>query len=345
MNKHILVTGGAGFIGSCFVEYALSQGHQVLVLDKLTYAGNLVNLIHVNDHPGYRFFRGDICDGALVLRLLNEYNIDAIVHMAAESHVDNSISSPSAFIETNMIGTYTMLESARQYWLSLDNKRRDQLRMVYVSTDEVFGSLGESGIFTESSPIQPNSPYSASKAGGDLLARAWFHTYGMPVITTHCSNNYGLRQHPEKLIPKMISRALSKQALTVYGDGKNIRDWIHVEDHCQGIYLALMRGVAGETYGFGGNCERQNNQVVSAICAMLDRIKPNEDGSSYAALIHHVDDRLGHDRRYALASSKAERDLGYQNRYASLEAGLEQTVRWYLDNQEWCRTILQSSGE
>ncbi len=253
MNKHILVTGGAGFIGSSFVEYALSQGHQVLVLDKLTYAGNLVNLVQVKDHRDFRFVRGDICDGTLIEKILAQYAITAVVHMAAESHVDNSISSPSSFIQTNMVGTYTILEGVRQYWLNLPKGLQQAFKMVYVSTDEVFGSLGDTGIFTEDSPLSPNSPYSASKAGGDLLARAWFHTYGLPVVTTHCSNNYGLRQHPEKLIPKMISRALKEETLTVYGDGKNIRDWIHVDDHCQGIYLALMQGENGETYGFGGN--------------------------------------------------------------------------------------------
>ncbi|MAR55753.1 MAG: dTDP-glucose 4,6-dehydratase [Rickettsiales bacterium] len=330
--KTLLVTGGAGFIGSCFVSQCIARGQKVIVLDKLTYAGHRANLAHVANGP-CELIVGDICDGPLVAQLLQEHAVDALVHFAAESHVDNSIESPGEFITTNILGTYALLEAARQY-----APTRSDFRFLQVSTDEVYGTLEDDGFFTEDRAKQPNSPYSASKAAGDHLARAWFHTYGLPVITTNCSNNYGPRQYPEKLIPLMIRHALAGKPLPVYGEGKNIRDWIHVEDHCHGVYLALTKGQLGETYLFGGRSERRNLQVVEAICDMLSELRPGPD---YCSLITFVTDRAGHDWRYAIDDSKAEAELGFRRTYQQFEDGLRATIAWYLDNDAWCQEVTE----
>ncbi|MBN66171.1 MAG: dTDP-glucose 4,6-dehydratase [Rickettsiales bacterium] len=339
--KTLLVSGGAGFIGSCFVAQCVERGQHVIVLDKLTYAGHPENLswLDSSNYAGsYSLVEGDICDGALVSRLLNDHNVDAVVNFAAESHVDNSIANPSAFIETNINGIYTMLEASRQYWNGLQGEAKANFRMLQISTDEVYGTLGDTGKFSETTAMKPNSPYSASKAAGDHLARAWHETYGLPVVVTNCSNNYGPRQHPEKLIPRMITNALEGQPLPIYGDGKNVRDWIHVEDHAAGVYLALTEGNTGETYCFGGNAERTNIEVVHAICDVLGELAPQE-GRNYRDLITFVTDRAGHDRRYAIDDSKAQAELNFTRTYGAFEDGLRQTIQWYLNNSAWCTAI------
>lgn len=324
---NLLVTGGAGFIGSEFVSQCADYGHNVIVLDALTYAGKEENLAGIKCH----FVKGNICDGILVKKLLAEHNIDAVINFAAESHVDNSIESPSVFITTNINGTYTMLEASREYWNSMPSGKKESFRYIQVSTDEVFGDLelDSPEKFTENTPYNPSSPYSSSKAAGDMLAKAWFRTYGFPAIVTNCSNNYGKRQFPEKLIPRMIYCAVNGEALPVYGDGKNVRDWIHVEDHAKGVYLALTKGRTGETYCFGGNAEKANIYLVNRICEILDRKKPKAGGKSYKEQIAFVKDRAGHDRRYAIDDSKAEKELGFKRKY-DFETGLEDTVNWYL---------------
>jgi dTDP-glucose 4,6-dehydratase len=337
-EKHsLIVTGGAGFIGSGFVELCARQGYKTIVLDALTYAGYRDNLSALEREGLVHFVHGNICDGPLARKLLAEHKPQALINFAAESHVDRSIDSPSAFIETNILGTFTLLGASLEHWQSLSDK--SSFRYVQISTDEVYGSLGESGKFTETSPLAPNSPYSASKASADLLVRAWHHTYGLPTVTTNCSNNYGPRQFPEKLIPHMIHCALNDKPLPVYGDGKNIRDWIHVEDHCRGLLLALEKGKLGETYCFGGNAERNNVEVVQTIVSLLDKLRPRKDGKSYSAQIQFVKDRLGHDRRYAIDGGKAEKELGFNPKY-SFEKGLEETVRWYLDHAAWVQGVL-----
>src|SRR5688572_6118136 len=324
----ILVTGGCGFIGSTFVRQRVDRRDTVIVLDAMTYAGHEENLEGITGPGSVELVRGDIGDGALVSALFERHRFDAVINFAAESHVDRSITSPSAFIDTNIRGVFVLLTA------SLDHARSHAaFRFVQISTDEVYGSLGPEGRFSETTPMAPNSPYSSSKAAGDLLVRAWHHTYGLPTITTNCSNNYGPRQYPEKLIPTMITNALAGKPLPVYGDGGNIRDWIHVEDHCAGISLALERGRTGETYCFGGDAERNNLQVVRAICDELDRWQPRPDGQPHATGIAFVTDRLGHDRRYAIDDTKASAELGFQRGYGRFEDGLAQTVRWYLDNQ------------
>ena len=334
--KNILVTGGAGFIGSQFVADMVLLGHNVIVLDALTYAGDKKNLEYIESPAKsggkWQLVEGDICDGKLVLSLLRQQQIDWLVNFAAESHVDNSIAAPAQFIETNIIGCYKVLEAVREYLSALaDGSKADDFRMVHVSTDEIYGSLGAEGRFSESTAIKPNSPYSASKAAGDCLCRAWYQTYALPVITTNCSNNYGARQHDEKLIPKMISNALSGEKLTIYGDGQAVRDWIYVEDHTNGIYLALTKGDAGETYCFGGNAERKNIEVVTKICDILDELKPAQNGEPYRDLICYTADRAGHDLRYAIDDSKAVGALGFARKYG-FDDGLRATVKWYLDN-------------
>lgn len=333
----ILVTGGAGFIGSAFVREALKNGHQTVVLDALTYAGHLENLEELDGWGGYHFVRGDIRDADLLGRLFAEHEVEAVAHFAAESHVDNSILGPRAFLETNIMGTYQLLEASRAHLKSLTPQARKRFRFVQVSTDEVYGALGDEGKFTEESPYQPNSPYSASKAGGDHLARAWFHTYGLPTLTTNCSNNYGPRQFPEKLIPVMIQACLSGAKLPVYGKGANIRDWIHVEDHVRGVRLALESGRPGETYCFGGNSERTNLQVVETICRLLDQKRPG--AHSYREQISFVEDRPGHDWRYAIDDRKAQAELGFERKFSDFETGLSETIDWYLANQEWVRKV------
>ena len=320
----ILVTGGAGFIGSNFVLSTLKERDEPIVnLDKLTYAGSLRNLERLRGDPRHVFVQGDICDRELVRGLLKKYSPRAIVHFAAESHVDRSISGPAQFIQTNVTGTFSLLEEARAF--------SREMRFLHVSTDEVYGSLGpDDPAFAETNPYAPNSPYAASKAASDHLVRAYHHTYGLPVITTNCSNNYGPRQFPEKLIPLTISNALAGKPLPVYGDGRNVRDWLYVEDHCEAVRLVLEGGRVGETYNIGGGCEKQNIDVVKTICSLLDELKPRK-GGAHAELITYVQDRPGHDRRYAMDASKIARELGWRPR-ESFESGLAKTVRWYLEN-------------
>lgn len=332
-----LITGPAGFIGSTLARMVAADGPCVL-LDKLTYAGHLANIEDIiNPSQGVHFVQGDICDFDLVLKILREHKITAILHLAAESHVDNSIKGPKPFIETNISGTFTLLEAARTYFKDLPPAEQASFRFLHVSTDEVFGELGETGYFTEKTSYSPNSPYSASKAASDHLARAWHHTYGLPVIVTNCSNNYGPRQFPEKLIPRMIDCALAGQKLPVYGKGENIRDWIHVEDHAHGLLLALRKGAPGETYCFGGRSERKNIDVVKAICSILNEMRPTKTG--YESLITFVEDRAGHDWRYAIDDSKAENELGFTRKYKNFETGLKQTIDWYLENSLWMSQI------
>jgi dTDP-glucose 4,6-dehydratase len=343
----LLVTGGAGFIASSFVGQAVERGQRVIVLDKLTYAGHRANLdwIDAKGWSGsYELVVGDICDGDLVATLLAKHQPDALVHFAAESHVDNSIESPAEFVETNVVGSYRLLEASRAYWNGLEGERKADYRHLQVSTDEVFGELGNEGYFSEKTPYQPNSPYSASKAAADHFARAWFHTYGLPTITTNCSNNYGPRHFPEKLIPLMITSALSGKPLPVYGEGLNVRDWIHVQDHTRGVYLALTKGQAGETYCFGGRSERKNIDVVKAICELLAEMGPQEH-RDYTSQITHVKDRAGHDWRYAIDDSKAERELGFEREFKDFEAGLRATIEWFLANQDWCARVLNEAKE
>lgn len=335
---NLLVTGGAGFIGSCFVSQCVARGDNVIVLDKLTYAGHPANLEWITPKT-FRLVLGDIADMGLVGNILRQDKIDYVVNFAAESHVDNSISGPREFIDTNIIGTFTMLEACRAYWQELTPADKAAFRYLQVSTDEVYGSLGPTGKFSEVSPISPNSPYSASKAAGDHLVRAWFETYGFPGITTHCTNNYGPRQHPEKLIPRMIACALAGDKLPVYGDGRNVRDWIHVEDHSNGVWLALTKGKPGGVYDFGGDAETENITLVTNVCELLDARRPKNSGS-YRDQISFVTDRLGHDRRYAIDDTKSQRELGFTRKW-KLETGIESTVDWYLQNQDWCRMILE----
>jgi dTDP-glucose 4,6-dehydratase len=336
----LIVTGAAGFIGSAFVREAISQGHQIVILDALTYAGHLENLEGVLKPGVCDFEKGSITDINFVSSLFHKYKPDAFLNFAAESHVDNSISGPQTFVETNIMGTFVCLEATRKYLSSLSGEKKQNFRYLQVSTDEVYGSLGDTGTFHEKSPYQPNSPYSASKAAGDHLTRAWHHTYHIPTLITNCSNNYGPRQFPEKLIPVMISNALAEKTLPVYGNGRNIRDWIHVEDHSRGILLALARGTPGQTYCFGGNSEQNNLQVVTSICTFLDQIKPRSNGKKYEELIRFVPDRAGHDWRYAIDDSLAQKELGFERKFLNFQTGLEQTVRWYLANQIWSQALL-----
>lgn len=337
----ILVTGGAGFIGSALIRHLIAESeHAVLNLDKLTYAGVLESLDAVSDSPRYRFVHGDICDAGLVAGLLAEFQPDVIAHLAAESHVDRSIDGPGAFIQTNVVGTFTMLQQALGYWQGLEPARQATFRFHHISTDEVFGSLGEDGFFTETTPYDPRSPYSASKAASDHLVRAWGHTYGLPVLVTNCSNNYGPYHFPEKLIPLVIIRALAGEPLPVYGDGSNVRDWLFVEDHARALRRVFEDGAPGQTYNIGGNSERRNIEVVRAICAALDARQPRSDGRPYADQITFVADRPGHDQRYAIDASKIGRELGWQPAI-SFEDGISRTVEWYLARKDWWEPILQ----
>ncbi len=338
----LLVTGGAGFIGGNFVLQAVADGLTVINLDRLTYAGNLDTLRTLGGNPRHVFVQGDIGDRALVARLLAAHHPDAIINFAAESHVDRSIDGPGAFIQTNVVGTLALLEAARDYWKALTAPARDAFRFLQVSTDEVYGSLGASGKFTEATPYAPNSPYSASKAASDHLVRAFHHTYGLPTLTTNCSNNYGPYQFPEKLIPLVIGRALAGEKLPVYGDGRNIRDWLYVLDHVGAIRRVLAAGRVGETYNVGGNSERENLHVVKTICALLDARHPLADGRRRESLIEFVKDRPGHDRRYAIDSSKLQRELGWQPA-VDFETGMARTVDWYLANQTWVQRVLDGS--
>lgn len=332
--KNILVTGGAGFIGSNFIPYFIqSTQYNVINLDALTYAGNLANLKEVEHDSRYTFVKGDICDRSLIESLFDKYNFSGVIHFAAESHVDNSISGPEAFIRTNINGTFTLLDVARKHWMTAPFEVKEGLkenRFLHVSTDEVYGTLGKEGLFTETTPYSPNSPYSASKASSDLLVRSYFHTYGMNVVTTNCSNNYGPKQHNEKLIPTIIRKALSNQPIPIYGDGLNVRDWLYVLDHAKGIELAFHKGRSGETYNIGGRNERTNMQIVNTICEILDSQKPLADSNSYKKLITFVKDRAGHDRRYAIDASKLEKELGWKAE-ENFETGIQKTINWYLD--------------
>ncbi|HEY5972586.1 MAG TPA: dTDP-glucose 4,6-dehydratase [Pseudoxanthomonas sp.] len=337
-----LVTGGAGFIGGNFVLEAVGKGIRIINLDALTYAGNLDTLASLEGNPDHVFAHGDIGDHTLTARLLAEHQPDAVVNFAAESHVDRSIDGPGAFIQTNVVGTLALLESVRDYWRSLEGAKRDAFRFLHVSTDEVYGSLGDTGKFTETTPYAPNSPYSASKAASDHLVRSFHHTYGLPVLTTNCSNNYGPYHFPEKLIPLIIARALAGEPLPVYGDGKNVRDWLYVGDHCAAIRTVLEKGRVGETYNVGGDAERQNISVVETICKLLDERRPREDGKPRASQITYVADRPGHDRRYAIDASKLQGELGWKPQH-TFEQGIAQTVDWYLDNQDWVKRVLDGS--
>jgi dTDP-glucose 4,6-dehydratase len=335
---NLLVTGGAGFIGSSFVRSTVASGlARVVTLDKLTYAGNLANLAALDGDDRHRFVEGDICDAPLVLSLLREHRPTAIVHFAAESHVDRSIDGPAGFVQTNVVGTFTLLEAARAHLRDASPDEAERFRFLHVSTDEVFGSLGASDHFREDTPYAPRSPYSATKAASDFLVRAWGHTYGLPCVTTNCSNNYGPYQFPEKLIPLVLLNCLEGKPLPVYGDGSNVRDWLFVDDHCEGIRLALARGKPGETYLFGGRTEKTNLEIVTAICDTVDELTGRPPGSS-RRLITFVKDRPGHDFRYAVDSTKAERELGW-TRSCTLDEGLRRTVRWYLDHRGWCEDV------
>jgi dTDP-glucose 4,6-dehydratase len=340
---NLLVTGGCGFIGSNFIRQRLTDNDPILTrlvnLDKLTYAGNPSNLVDLAGDPRYVFVQGDIGDAGLMSRLLADHRIDAVVNFAAESHVDRSIDSPEPFILTNVVGTLRLLNCARQYWTQLSEPRRSAFRFLHVSTDEVYGTLapGEPA-FTEETPFAPNSPYAASKAASDHLVRAYHHTYGLPVLTTNCSNNYGPYHFPEKLIPLVILNAIEGKPLPVYGDGRQIRDWLYVEDHAAAIWLILRQGRCGETYNIGGLSEKPNIEIVQSICALLDRKCPRPDGQSHAVQIAHVADRPGHDRRYAINCAKLQRELGWAPR-ESFSTGLEKTIDWYLAHREWAADI------
>ena len=334
--KTILVTGGAGFIGSNFIPYfiATHPEYKIINLDLLTYAGNLENLKEVEGNPRYIFVKGDICDRSLVESLFKEYNFNGVIHFAAESHVDNSISGPEAFIKTNINGTFTLLDVARKSWMNAPFEFKPECqsnRFLHVSTDEVYGTLGKEGLFKETTPYAPNSPYSASKASSDLLVRSYFHTYGLKVVTTNCSNNYGAKQHNEKLIPTIIRKAITGQPIPIYGDGMNVRDWLYVLDHAKGIDLAFHKGEPGETYNIGGRNERTNNQIVATICEILDARKPRSDGKSFKTQIAYVKDRAGHDKRYAIDATKIESQLDWIAE-ENFESGIMKTVDWYLAN-------------
>ncbi|ANV83284.1 dTDP-glucose 4,6-dehydratase [Picosynechococcus sp. PCC 7003] len=346
MVKTLLVTGGSGFIGSALVRYLIQQTpHTVINLDKLTYAGNLESVEIVANHPRYHFEQVDICDGAALTRIFKTYQPTAILHLAAETHVDRSIDGPAAFIQTNIVGTYTLLEAARTHWQTLDSESRTQFRFHHISTDEVFGDLGHGdSYFTEATPYAPSSPYSASKASADHLVRAWHRTYGLPILITNCSNNYGPYHFPEKLIPLMILNALEGKALPVYGQGKQIRDWLYVEDHARALYTVLTQGQPGETYVIGGNQEICNLDVVSTICDLLEELAPHKPPgvTRYADLITFVPDRPGHDQRYAIDASKIQRELGWQPQ-ETFATGLRKTVEWYLTHRGWCDRALANT--
>ncbi len=340
----ILVTGGAGFIGGNFVLRAMAEKNVNLVnLDCLTYAGNLQTLKSISEEPNYRFYQGDIGNRALVAQILEKYQPRAVINFAAESHVDRSIHGPGEFIHTNIVGTFNLLESVRTYYEKLGDGQKNMFRFLHVSTDEVYGTLDQTDPpFAETNPYEPNSPYAASKAASDHLVRAWFHTYGLPVLTTNCSNNYGPYQFPEKLIPLVIHNALKGKPLPVYGDGKQIRDWLYVEDHCDAIRVVLERGRLGKAYNIGGNNEKTNISVVETICRILDQLRPRADRKSYLEQITFVKDRPGHDRRYAINASKIANELGWKPK-ETFESGIQKTVQWYLDHQDWVEGVISGS--
>jgi len=339
----LIVTGGAGFIGSAIIRTLLNTTQAVIInVDKLTYAGNLDSLTAISQHPNYHFEQQDIVDQPAMQALFTRYQPDAVMHLAAESHVDRSIDGPAEFINTNILGTYTLLEVARAYWQGLAAPAKARFRFHHVSTDEVYGSLGDTGLFTETTAYAPNSPYSASKAASDHLVRAWHHTYGFPVVTTNCSNNYGPYQFPEKLIPVIMLNAKAGKPLPVYGDGANIRDWLYVDDHAKALWQVLQQGRLGETYNIGGHNEKTNLEVVHGVCAALDELLPDSPHRPHAKLITFVADRPGHDRRYAIDASKIQRELGWTPQ-ETFETGLRKTVQWYLDNEAWCQRVMDGS--
>ena len=336
MNNTLLITGGYGFIGSNFIKYILANTkyRKVINLDKLTYSGNLNNLLDIQKDERYIFIQGDICDHNCVRNIFKEYHPNVVVHFAAESHVDRSIDDPQQFIQTNIIGTSVLLQESLDYYINLNKPFRSKFKFHHISTDEVFGSLGEGGYFSESTAYDPSSPYSASKASSDHLVRAWHRTFGLPVTISNCSNNYGPYQFPEKLIPLMILNCLAEKPLPVYGTGENVRDWLYVQDHCDAINMVLQKGTIGETYNVGGNNEIQNIQIIKDICTILDEVKPAESGKSYHQLITFVKDRPGHDFRYAINSTKIKQGLGWQP-HETFQSGLRKTINWYLDNKVW----------
>ena len=341
--KHILVTGGAGFIGSNFIPYYLRKREDVhtVNLDALTYAGNLENLTEVENHGRYTFIKGNICDRKLVEKIFEKYDVRGVIHFAAESHVDNSIAGPDAFMQTNIIGTFNLIDVAKNHWMETPGLYKDgyqESRFHHVSTDEVYGTLGKEGLFMETTPYAPNSPYSASKASSDFIVRSYHHTYGMNVVTTNCSNNYGPKQHDEKLIPTILRKALAAEAIPIYGDGSNIRDWLYVLDHCKGIALAYEEGISGETYNIGGRNERNNLYIAQTICDILDKKCPRENGQSYRKLIAFVEDRAGHDFRYAIDASKIEKELDWKAD-ENFETGILKTVAWYLEKFKSKETV------
>ena len=340
----IFVTGGAGFIGSALVRHLIDDSdHAVLNFDKLTYAGTLSTVDGVSRSNRYEFVQGDICDRAAVDAAIRDFRPDVVTHLAAESHVDRSIDGPDAFIQTNLVGTFTMLSAARSYWQSLEGDAKAAFRFHHISTDEVYGSLGDTGLFTEDTPYDPRSPYSASKAGSDHLVSAWGHTYGLPVLITNCSNNYGPYHFPEKLIPLMIVKALAGETLPVYGKGDQVRDWLYVEDHVRALRRVFEAGAVGRTYNVGGNNEKQNIEVVQAVCAILDRLRPRGDGRSYADQIGYVADRPGHDKRYAIDASRIRDELGWEPA-ETFESGIAKTVEWYLANEDWWRPLVAAKA-
>jgi len=337
----ILITGGLGFIGSALIRHLLSDDDtEVINLDKMTYAANPASLADVESDPRYHFIQGDIADSDLLLQIFTDHRPDAVMHLAAESHVDRSIDAPGEFIQTNLVGTYTLLQASLNYWNSLDETGQSTFRFLHISTDEVFGSLGDSGLFSETTPYSPNSPYSASKAGSDHLVRAWHETYGLPVLITNCSNNYGPCQFPEKLIPLMILKARSGEPLPVYGEGLNIRDWLYVDDHASALKTVLLNGKIGETYAVGGDCEKRNIDVVKTLCELMDELHPAH--APHEKLISYVADRPGHDLRYAIDASKIKQELGWEPA-ETFETGLRKTVEWYLANPDWWQAILDGS--
>ena len=343
-NKNILVTCGAGFIGSAVIRYLINESNSnVLNIEKLTYAGNLESLETVSNNPRYQFLHADICDKSAMTKAFQDFQPNIVMHLAAESHVDRSIDGPMDFIQTNIIGTYNLLEVARNYWQNLTEDKKSRFKFHHISTDEVYGDLeGTDDLFTEETSYSPSSPYSASKASSDHLVRAWYRTYGLPVVVTNCSNNYGPYHFPEKLIPLVILNALDGKPLPVYGDGKQIRDWLYVEDHARALYLVATTAKVGETYNIGGHNEKQNIDVVKTICKILDNMKPREDGQSYTQQITFVKDRPGHDLRYAIDASKINKELGWQPQ-ETFESGIQKTVEWYLNNLEWCRHVQDGS--
>lgn len=340
----ILVTGGAGFIGSAVIRHIIQNtNNQVLNIDKLTYAGNLESLKEIDQHSNYEFKQIDICDTEQITAAIDAFQPNAIMHLAAESHVDRSIDGPAAFIQTNIVGTYTLLEAARKYWMGLDAEAQQNFRFHHISTDEVYGDLeGTTDLFTETTSYAPSSPYSASKASSDHLVRAWHRTYGLPVIVTNCSNNYGPYHFPEKLIPLVILNALDAKPLPVYGNGQQIRDWLFVEDHARALYKVVTDGVVGETYNIGGHNEKQNIEVVKTICKILDELKPQANGQAYESLITFVKDRPGHDLRYAIDATKIQNELGWSPT-ETFETGIRKTVQWYLNNLDWCHRVQDGS--